>query len=42
VFVYFHNCCYIAVTQINYPNLNKQDNIKQANGKHQSKVPANI
>jgi hypothetical protein len=27
------NCCDVAVAQINYPNLNKQDSIEQVRGR---------
>ena len=30
-------CCDVAVTQINYPSLNKQDSIEQANGRSHEK-----
>jgi hypothetical protein len=31
------NCCNVAVTQVNYPNLNKQDSIEQARGRFHEK-----
>ena len=31
------NCCNVAVTQINYPVLNKQDSIEQARGRFHEK-----
>jgi len=35
-------CCDVAVTQINYPNLSKQDNIEQARGQSHKEVLVQI
>ena len=41
---YFNNkkCCDVAVAQIYYPNLNKQDSIKQARGRSHEKGSVQI
>jgi len=35
-------CCYVAVAQINYPNLNKQDSIEQVRGQFNEEVLVQI
>jgi len=32
LFIFLAYCCIVAITQINYPNLNEQDSIEQAKG----------
>jgi hypothetical protein len=34
LFIFLAYCCIVAITQINYPNLNEQDSIEQAKGRY--------
>jgi hypothetical protein len=37
LFIFLAYCCVVAVTQINYPNLNEQDNTEQVRGRFHEK-----
>jgi len=37
-----NECCDVAVAQINYPNLNKQDSIEQVRGQSHEKILVQI
>jgi len=34
LFIFLAYCCIVAITQINYPNLNEQDSIEQVKGRY--------
>jgi hypothetical protein len=40
--ILYGECCDVVVTQINYPSLNKQDNIEQARGRSHEEVLVQI